>query len=757
MCNIFTEAVGINWGNDTTVSAPRTTCTSTKRRVTQGCEVTAATTTLFDSCTRKQTATDFTKFCTESVSSGVTYTPCTKTVSTVIEGCSVTATTTSVIDDVCQAQVKLAPDDPQGEFGTLPATSSNETCPYFPGLNVTVLDDQGSDGQKKNDTCPMPNGTRTSLDDDQGDDEPKQTCKLNNGTMVEGGAAPSCPSSNTTLIQGPDGAEDGNATIASCPLNNTITFEPDGALDGDSAPLCNATFNMNATMEQELGQGEDGTLNQSCPIGGDSTLEVDNEQGEDRQPTQEDLCPVIPDGIILSPLADQGDYAPINESSCPALDSRYPISWLDEQGDDWHPVISACPIPNITIEELPDEPTDSANSTSSASSSSTTDCRPPSVEGLGRCALVLPKMKAKRDVPIIEGLQAAEKESMLAERGVTSGSPVTSWSCSCQWQTAGQVVTATTKCGTPMCPNWQTTSTRTSTEIDTKPMITFQTPIYTPCKCLMPTSRWIGACSSWTAANAPHNPKPEHLSCECELNASHAVSQTILSRQDVCGQLVCPNQLELTSLEVPEKCPKSACIPPINTNIGVCWQKSYAFKRKGEDFTGWECICNDDSGRLIPPVSGCNNSPVCPNQADLITNIPNGLGRLSNTDWPCPTTLPNIPFFNSCVRIGKDKSRQSCNCGISGDPGNTQVFAAFGLATFGMSGCSDLLCPNSRYDAVGRRAPQVIEPGQYEAGEFTPRAWATSTATVVGPLSAAITDATPGPVPTAAGPTVLMA
>jgi hypothetical protein len=335
MCNIFTEVIGINMGNDTTLSAPQTTCTSTKRRITQGCEVTGTTTTMYDSCTRKQTATEITKFCTESISAGVTYSPCTKTASTVFEGCSVTATTTSVIDAVCQAQVTFAPDDPQGEFGSLPTNASNETCPYFPGVNVTVLDDQGADGQQ-NDTCPMPNGTRTSIDDDQGDDEPKSSCTLNNGTTIDSSSAPSCPLSNATLIQGPDGAEDGNVT-ASCPLNNTVVYEPDGALDDDTAPSCNATFGFNITMEQELGQGEDGLRsNASCPLG-NSALEVDNDQGEDRQPTEENSCPVIPDGIILSPLADLGDYAPANASSCPALDGRFQISWLDEQGDDWQP------------------------------------------------------------------------------------------------------------------------------------------------------------------------------------------------------------------------------------------------------------------------------------------------------------------------------------------------------------------------------------------------------------------------------------
>jgi hypothetical protein len=161
------------------------------------------------------------------------------------------------------------------------------------------------------------------------------------------------------LIQGPDGAEDGNIT-ASCPLNNTIVYEPDGALDSDdTAPSCNLTSTFNTTLEQNLPQGEDGVKqsNQSCPIGGNSTLEVDNEQGEDRLPTGGASCPVIPDGVVLSPLADLGDYAPNNESECPALDGRFQISWLDEQGDDWQPLpeMSACPpIPDIIVERVTD-------------------------------------------------------------------------------------------------------------------------------------------------------------------------------------------------------------------------------------------------------------------------------------------------------------------------------------------------------------------------------------------------------------------
>jgi hypothetical protein len=684
MCQIFTEMVGINMGNDSAASAPRTTCTSTKRRITQGCEVTAATTTLFDSCTRNQTATDFTKYCTESVSPGVTYTPCTKTVSTVFEGCSVTATTTSVIDDVCQTQVTLAPDDPQGEFGTLPANASNETCPYFPGVNITVLDDQGSDGQKQNDTCPMPNGTRTSFDDDQGDDEPRQTCKLGNGTTIDGTTAPSCPLNNATLIQGPDGAEDGNVT-ASCPLNNTIDLEPDGALDGDSAPACNLTLGMNMTMEQDLGQGEDGLRsNLSCPIGGNSTLEVDNEQGEDSQSAQDDLCPVIPNGVILSPLADLGDYASVNESSCPVLDSRYPISWLDEQGDDWQPEI---------------------------------DCNPPSVEKLGRCALVLPKMKARRDQLTIDVSQDLRENVMLTGRDVTS------WSCSCADQTAGQVVTAITKCGTAMCPNWQTTSTRTTTEIDTNPLFTFTDPTLPPPSLTMRPAR-----------------------CSC-----------IYPEGDVNSKGPC---------EIAPSCADSDCAWPTNTNLGRCTLMPVQtlsldpgapgrISNQGMKLEPYPdidyCRCQGQGTTMIEAMPNCDGSScICINQNNLVLST---WDAASMSD--CPTELPRLPFFEACgLTTFKSKVTSQdfllfdnvqtvtwtiCTCNKVTETGKDDSTYVISTVARGCDG--GYMCHNSVGFVAGK--PKAHKRLLEQA----------STATVASPLLAVTTDATPGSVPMAAGPT----
>lgn len=711
MCNIFTEVVGINMGNDTTLSAPQTTCTSTKRRTTRGCEVTGTTATMFESCTRKQTVTEITKFCTESVSAGVTYTPCTKTATTVFEGCSVTATTTSVIDDVCQAQVTLAPDDPQGEFGMLPGNTSNATCPYFPGVNVTVLDDQGADGQS-NATCPIPNGTRSSFDDDQGDDEPKSSCKLNDGTTLDSGSAPSCPFSNATLIQGPDGAEDGNMT-ASCPVNSTMVYEPDGALDSESAPSCNATFGFNMTMEQELGQGENGLKsNQSCPLG-NSTLEVDNEQGEDRQPTEEGSCPVIPDGIILSPLADLGDYAPANESSCPALDSRFPISWLDEQGDDWEPppAISTCLVPSIAIEAPTDNPAGSLSSSTQSKTTSKADCHYPKVESLGSCTLVNVIEKTTKNAP------------------ATSSS----WSRTCVSQTPGQSVKAITRCDTPVCPNWQASTTLTTASVNTEPLFTFVDPSLSP----LPSQ------PVQLSSLAPAR-------CSCTITA-------------VSGDRTCIR---------PKTCPNSDCMWPRNTNMGRCEYVAAStlnlvdipantplapvdtsIHGSLEPYPDIDYrVCGGQGSTMIDAMPGCNTDRICPNQVGFVTQT-----------WPAVTAadcrktcgLPRLPWLESCnlatgtftTTIDGDRlsSRVTfCTCNKVSETGHKA--SSYVISTVSRECNGIYMCHNSFGFVEGKpKAHKRIER-------------ATTATTAAGPLLAVTTDATPGSAPpTAAEPTVLMA
>lgn len=152
-------------------------------------------------------------------------------------------TPTPTIADTCPAMAAFAPDDPQGEDGTMPAT--NETCPAFPDVIISIEDDQGQDGEQNNGTCPMLNSTIPHFDDDQGSDESlNKTCN---------------------------------------PLNDTMIWElADGFLDNATAPACGLPpLAANLTLDQDLGQGEDGALNQNdtCPL--NSTIRVDDEQCED--------------------------------------------------------------------------------------------------------------------------------------------------------------------------------------------------------------------------------------------------------------------------------------------------------------------------------------------------------------------------------------------------------------------------------------------------------------------------------------------
>jgi hypothetical protein len=242
----------------------------------------------------------------------------------------------------------------------------------------------------------MWNGTRPSFDDDQGSDEPK-TCRLKNGTATHGSAGGSCPILNATLIQGPDGAEDGSE---SCKISNDTTVLELGFLD----------------------QGQDGFLNQSCPIGTNLTMIVDAEQGEDG--SQEESCPAIPEGVIITPLADQGTHE-LTNATCPLLDPKFPISPMDEQSDDWHPQVNACLAPNITIEELPDDPPETGSSKNT--------CVPPTSSGLGKCSTVVPNK-----VPL-QGTRVFDINRLI--------------SCACESQTKGQTIKVSDVCGTPMCPN----------------------------------------------------------------------------------------------------------------------------------------------------------------------------------------------------------------------------------------------------------------------------------------------------------------
>lgn len=826
-CNVVTQFA--NFGSTSSVAAPRTTCTSTKIRVTHGCEVTATTTSKFNNCSKTQTATGFTKFCTESVSGGVTYTPCTKTISTVFEGCSVTATTTSVVDEACQAMVTLAPDDPQGEFGSLPA---NDTCPFYPGIEVSVLEDQGQDGKEENGTCALFNGTRPTIDDDQGSGSSK-SCKSKNGTASSGG---SCPVSIATLIQGPDGAEDG--TEKSCPMNFTMPLEPDGILEGEDAPSCNATVGFNVTYEMELGQGEDGYRNQSCAL--NTTLEVDNEQGEDGELNEGDEggegggsggrgerggrkggCPVPPDGVIISPLADQGDYAPMNESSCPDLDPRFPVSPLDEQGDDMMPEVSFCPMSNITIEEFIDHPDeqDSSSSTQKSKTSSSSKsktkasstssvnstlqseiwsafiakatasitasinstlqneiwsafiskatasntCAPPKVSNLGDCSLVVP-MQIIRSKP----------------------SNGFAWSCGCENQQR-RTVSPTVVCGKTMCPNhvWKSTSSSSEEPVthlpdlptlsslsislkSNKPQKPQTTSEYSPClPCNIPKSTQYGSCSTWKTwshiyipPGMQQVPGPTKTSCKCEFEGG----TTKVNREVVCGQTVCPNQAEQISLKYPNECPWSACVPPLNSDFGRCALKTHLWMARDlQSMTGYECNCDMQPSTRVNVQTGCNGRPVCPNQINMVTNVPSWTDIVPQGEQTkaCWTYLPSLLFFGSCTLTWKPVDsappflgrKDACYCNVKDDPEWPAIFEPKHTACGG-----GWLCPNSDPIKVERRSAGLNESFEVNDGTWHGMVLELpATATAVVPLMPMVTDATPGSVPLAASEPTKMA
>jgi hypothetical protein len=589
--------------------------------------------------------------------------------------------------------VTFAPDDPQGEFGSLP---QNDACPYLSSVDLSPSDDQGQDGMKGNGTCPMWNGTRPSFDDDQGSDKPK-TCKAKNGTVTHGSSGGSCPISMATLNQGPDGAEDGSE---SCSTSND-------------------------TMVLELG-----FLNQSCPFGTNMTMEVDAEQGEDGNAEQS--CPAIPEGVIITPLADQGTYESTN-ASCLLLDPKFPISPMDEQSDDWDPQLNAGLAPNITTEEIPDDPPEKSYS------ELTNPCAPPTSSGLGKCSTVLPKKFPAQATGILD-----------LNRLV---------SCACESQTKGQTIEISNVCGAPMCPN----SVRTLTGIadPKKPPITTDSWMhseqpsikppehsYPPitCNCDVPKMPELGACSRQVNPGTPRPggnamnwgaPIPVTF-CSCE-SGTHGGTT-------VCDQFVCPND---PNLEIPTPCPQSACALPTNKKLGKCSSTTAVLSTGGGPLRTFSyCECKHQGVAPVPMLTGCDGSHVCPNQADLVTDYSayNGV-----SDYSCTLGLPSLSFWDSCVytrdlpfgwEIKEEANiRHSCLCNVADNKGATNTYAPVTV------NCGNYLCHNS----APIRLRRAVSDEQMEASAVLPPP---SVVTAAMPLVSITAEATPGSLPTAnPGPT----
>lgn len=356
--------------------------------------------------------------------------------------------------------------------------------------------------------------------------------------------------------------------------------------------------------------------------------------------------------------------------------------------------------------------------------------------------------------------------SAVRTTSITSTPPAPSWSCTCAGQTLGQVVNATTKCGTPMCPNWQTTTTRTTTRVDTRPLFTFtDPPLLTfpraSCACSKPTVEGVGVCSTvhnsyFSGATA------DGYHCACE-------STKVVDWATVCGQTMCPNAKQMYT--APTTCGDSECIWPTNTNLGQCQYAAVSTITVQAGGPGRQplnkhtelvpypdidfCLCDGQGTTVVNAMPGCNtNSRICGNQKGIVT------ASWHTAPLYCPFSLPRLPWFESCgVTVSSwtqtefkgpfpneiHRSSTFCTCN---KPGETDKYDSSYVIPIVRRLCDmSFLCHNSEGMTAGAGFTTI--PRELERA---------TTATAAGPLLAVSTGATPGSVPMAAAePTVLMA
>jgi hypothetical protein len=348
--------------------------------------------------------------------------------------------------------------------------------------------------------------------------------------------------------------------------------------------------------------------------------------------------------------------------------------------------------------------------------------------------------------------------------------PTSTWSCTCAFQTSGQDVKAITRCGTPMCPNWQPSTTRTGKSVNTEPLFTFHDPAppltFGPasCRCPKPTRDGVGLCS--TVHNSYFSGAiAEGYHCACE-------STKVVDYATVCGQAMCPNLKE--DYEPPTTCADSDCAWPTNTNWGHCAYAAVStLSFQGpvgvihnqqwvlEPYPDMDyCACQGDSVSVVEPVSNCDKSSrVCPNQAGLVT--PSWTTAFA-TPLGCPSELPKLPDFESCAlttfigtttfwsNLLEQNERYTstfCKCNKASESGSKA--STFAIPTVARDCDGGYVCHNSVGFVTGKA--KALKRTLLERAT-------TATATATGPLLADTTGATPGSVPTtAAEPTILMA
>jgi hypothetical protein len=204
---------------------------------------------------------------------------------------------------------------------------------------------------------------------------------------------------------------------------------------------------------------------------------------------------------------------------------------------------------------------------------------------------------------------------------------------------------------------------------------------------------------------------------------------------------------ETTEFTTPTPCPNSLCDWPRNTELGICESVNVGLVegRKEPDILAAYCACDDGGTAKVDFATGCDGSRVCPNQIGLITDS-HDLKR------GCPTSLPHLPFFESCgvytwtasiQTDGKPDVSTRCTCN---DPGND--LSSWQVPIVSGTMCGEYLCPNSA--AVVK---ETAWPGLFVPITMKRELLQDTSATAVRPLFAVTTDATPGSIATAAEPT----
>lgn len=263
------------------------------------------------------------------------------------------------------------------------------------------------------------------------------------------------------------------------------------------------------------------------------------------------------------------------------------------------------------------------------------------------------------------------------------------------------------------------------------------------CNCDVPKIPELGACSRIVkagTANPGANPMAWGGARDATLCGCESGTHTGLT---ICDQFACPNGPQL---KTPTPCPLGSCVWPTNKKLGTCTSTSAVVFTGGPVRTFDYCECRHQGTAVVPMLTDCDGTHVCPNQVNHVTDYGAYNGVI---DYTCTQELPSLSFWDSCVYtrdpplgpgIEHEKDiRHACLCNIADNKGVTNTYDPVTV------NCGKYLCHNS--------APLQRRAVSYEQGE-TSTVLPLSISMGVTPLIPITTEATPGSLPTAnPGPT----